>query len=205
VRPFCMNGRIHSGTSSSQKCHWFMGGSEGTRGGASTRRSHYPIRYAGRRAANPYVHDCLPGNETNRGFVASFIVKRERALIPFCSAARAGSWATGQGPGVIWPLRIMYATSILSSVAQADGKDLKPSISLTRFVMVRWPCSTMFFRYLIRTTSIGIRQPKLRNIRLMAVIPAVLAPLRSMTILPSRPFTSRARAKSLATAGLLRR
>ena len=41
--------------------------------------------------------------------------------------------------------------------------------------------------------------------RLMAVIPAVLAPLRSMTILRGRPFTSSARAKNLVAAGLLRR
>ena len=63
----------------------------------------------------------------------------------------------------------------------------------------------MLLRYLIRTISIEIGQPKLRNIRLTAVIPAVLAPLRSMTILRGRPFTSRARAKNLVAAVLLRR
>ncbi len=61
----------------------------------------------------------------------------------------------------------------------------------------------MLFRYLIRTISIGIGHPKFRSMRFTALIPAVLAPLRSMTILRGRPFTSRARAKNLVAAGLV--
>ena len=56
---------------------------------------------------------------------------------------------------------------------------------------------------LILTTSIGTGQPKYRNIRLMALSPAVLALLRSMTILRGRPFTLGARAKNLVAAVLL--
>ena len=39
-------------------------------------------------------------------------------------------------------MRIMFATSIPSSVVDAETKDLKPSIGLIRLLMVRWSCST---------------------------------------------------------------
>jgi hypothetical protein len=41
-------------------------------------------------------------------------------MIFFCQAACGANWANGQGPGIIWSLRIMFASSIPSSVAAAD-------------------------------------------------------------------------------------
>jgi hypothetical protein len=66
-------------------------------------------------------------------------------------------------------IRVMFATSIPSSVAEAEANDLKPSIGLIRLLMVRWSCSTMLFRYLIRTISIGIGQPKRFNMRFFSM------------------------------------
>lgn len=106
----------------------------------------------------------------------------------------------------------MFATSMPNSVAEAETKDLKPSMGRIRFLIVRWSCSTphrfartggapgSMFRYLTRTISIGIGQPNHFSMRLSALIPAVLAPLRSITIFRGRPFTSKALAKNLVAA-----
>lgn len=65
--------------------------------------------------------------------------------------------------------------------------------------------STKLFKYLIRTISIGTGQPKRFSIRLISLMPSVLAALLSMTIFRGRPLASIARAKNLIAAGLLRR
>ncbi len=57
-----------------------------------------------------------------KGFVARFSVGRRKSLSPFDYAASAANWANGQSPDVNWPFRIMFATSIPSSVAEADPK-----------------------------------------------------------------------------------
>jgi hypothetical protein len=99
----------------------------------------------------------------------------------------------------------MFATSMPSSVAEADAKDLKSSIGRIRFLIERWSRSTKLLRYLILAISIGFRQPKDFSMQYAALIPAVLAPLRSITIVRGRPFTSKALAKNLVAAVLLRR
>ena len=43
----------------------------------------------------------------------------------------------GQSPGVSWLLRIMFATSMPSSVAEADVKDLNPGIGRMHFLIER--------------------------------------------------------------------
>ena len=64
-----------------------------------------------------------------------------------------------------WPdvsncrLRIMCATSMPSSVAEAELKDLNPFICLASFLMNLWSCSMMMlFRYLTCKTSISQNQ-----------------------------------------------
>ncbi len=47
-----------------------------------------------------------------------------KGLDPFYSATKAANRANGQNPGVNWPLRIMFATSIPSGVAEAE--DMTP-------------------------------------------------------------------------------
>ena len=63
----------------------------------------------------------------------------------------------------------------------------------------------MLLSYLIRTISIAIGQPKRFSSRLIVVMPAVLVPVLSMTILRGMPFTSSAWAKNFVASALLRR
>ena len=58
---------------------------------------------------------------------------------------------------------------------------------------------------LIRTISIAIGQPKRLSMQLIALMPAVLAPLLSITIWRARSFTSNARAENFVATALLRR
>ena len=91
---------------------------------------------------------------TNLSHAASFhsrerIAPSHRGIKHLTYAAREMNWANGHSPGVNWPSRIMFATSIPSSVAEAATKDLKPNIGRTSFLIVRWSCSIMLLRYAI--------------------------------------------------------
>ena len=88
----------------------------------------------------------VKGLEPPTGFVANFEVGPAKPPKTLTYAASEANWANGQSPGENWPLRIMFATSIPSSVADAETKDLNPSIGRTRFLIVRWSCSIMLLR-----------------------------------------------------------
>ena len=76
------------------------------------------------------------------------------------SPARAANRLNADWPDVSnCCLRIMWATSMPSSVAEADLKDLNPFISRVNFLMKRWSCSIMLLRYLTYRTSISQNHP----------------------------------------------
>ena len=93
-----------------------------------------------------------------------------------------------------WPdvsnccLRFMWATSRPSSVAEADLKDLNPFICRVNFLMKRWSCSIMLFRYLTCSTSISQNYPFKFSKRFMFCTPARLSPILSITTLSEKPL-----------------
>ena len=99
----------------------------------------------------------------------------------------------------------MLTSSMPARADAAESKDWKPSIGLIRRLMNRWSCSMMLLRYFRLTISIGTGQPKPFSILFIALMPAVLAPLLSMTIFHGKPFASSARAQNLVAAVLFRR
>jgi hypothetical protein len=105
-----------------------------------------------------------------------------------------------------WPdvsnccLRIMWATSMPSSVAEADLKDLNPFICRVNFLMKRWPCSIMLFRYLTCRTSISQNHPLKISKQFMFCRPARFAPLLSITTLSGKPLLLIARVKNAVAA-----
>ena len=97
-------------------------------------------------------------------------------------------------------LRIMCATSMPSSVAEAERKDLKPFICLVSFLMNLWSCSMMLLRYLTCNISISQNQPFNKSRQFMLFKPARLAPLLSMTTLSGKPLFWIARLKNAVAA-----
>src|ERR1017187_9505245 len=67
----------------------------------------------------------------------------------------------------------------------ADQNDLKPSIGCTIFLIARWSCSTMLFRYFVRRSSMSAPESAR-----MFLIAAVLAPLLSILIFSGTPLRS---------------
>ncbi len=102
------------------------------------------------------------------------------------------------------PLRIMFGTSMPTNVEAAKASDLTPRISRVCHLMKQWPCSMMLFKYFRLTISIGIGQPKLLSILLIAFRPVVLEALLAITIDRGNSLTSSIRAKNFVAPGLLR-
>ncbi len=92
-----------------------------------------------------------------------------------------------------------------SSVAAADGKDLKPSIGRARRLIKRWSCSIRLFKYLDRTVVILVGQPNRLRILFTSWIPAAFAPLLSITIRNGMPLLAKAFAKNCLAAAVSRR
>ena len=97
-------------------------------------------------------------------------------------------------------LRIMWATSMPSRVAEAEMKDLKPFICRVSFLMNLWSCSMMFtlgqtgypavqwLRYFVRRTVINQHQPHITSRQFILNRPAVFDPLLSITTLSGRRY-----------------
>ena len=81
--------------------------------------------------------------------------------------------------------------SIPAKMLAADQNDLKPSIGCTIFLIARWSCSTMLFRYFVRRSSMSAPESAR-----MFLIAAVLAPLLSILIFSGTPLRSMARSRN---------
>ena len=103
--------------------------------------------------------------------------ERRKALIFFLS----GSLCREPGRGGESGRNLTFADPVRDldplSVAEAETKELTPSMGRIRFLMHRWSCSTLLLRHLILTILIGNGQPKDFGMRFIVLIPAVSAPV----------------------------
>ena len=114
------------------------------------------------------------------------------------SPARAANCLNADWPDVSnCCLRITWATSMPSSVAEAD---LNPFISRVNFLMKRWSCSIMLLRYLTCRTSISQNHPFKISTQFMFCRPAIFAPFLSITTLSGKPLLPIARVKNAVAA-----
>ena len=96
------------------------------------------------------------------------------------SPARAANRLNADWPDVSnCCLRIMWATSMPSSVAEADLQDFSPFICRVNFLMKWWSCSIMLFRYFTCRTSISQNHPFKISTQFMFCSSARFAPLLS--------------------------
>lgn len=78
-------------------------------------------------------------------------------------------------------MRIILTNLIRAMDDAADLKFMKSRIDLSRRLMKQWSCPARLLKYLMRTISIGAGQPKRFDIRLMYLVPLLMAKLLSTT------------------------
>lgn len=115
-----------------------------------------------------------------------------------CFNRASPSRSSGLKPGLQWKARPL----------QPKGADVRQSSECGRNESCRTKAALISVAVtlkLIRTISMGNEKPKCFNIRLMSLMPFVLAALSLKKIFRGRPLASIGLTRSLVAAGLLRR
>ena len=78
-------------------------------------------------------------------------------------------------------MRIILTNLIPAMDDAADLTLMKSRIEFSRRLMKQWFCSTRLLKYLMRTLTIRAGQPKRFDIRLMCLVPLLMAKILSTT------------------------